>query len=251
MSAAVRWRTRVAATDRQDAGSPPHAIEMTTTLLLASLLIRVLAIGVWMLPGAAQAFDAAQARQVAERMAADPLWTRVYAACPVDLPRKRAPKLPIDDEPSAESCGGAPLGCFEACKAGSGAHCFKLALAYQTDKSMAPRIWQQLFAAACSAGYPAGCTNRAAGIRNGGYEDDPFRRRSRIARQSCQFRSFARACAGEDAWGCAMLGQAHLFGEGTPKNAGRAKRAYARACSLAPDWEPCDFAQDSQKRLDR
>ncbi|MBL8587372.1 MAG: SEL1-like repeat protein [Methylobacteriaceae bacterium] len=224
---------------------------MTTTLLLARLLIAVLTIGVWMLPGAAQAFDAAQARQVAERMTADPAWMRVYAACPVDLPRKRAPKLPIDDDPSAESCGGAPLGCFEACKAGSGAHCFHLARAYQVDKSLAPRIWEQLFAAACGAGYAAGCTNRAAGIRNGGYADDPFRRRSAAARQSCELRSFARACAGEDAWGCAMLGQAYRYGEGAPRSRTKARRAYARACSLAPDSEPCDFAQDSQKRLDR
>lgn len=215
--------------------------------LVALLLALALSLTLATAPAPALALDARQANDVAATIGGAPRWARLHAACPADLPRRRAaPANPSLDE---AACAAVPAGCLAACEAGDGGACFHLARAFQRDKSHPSRVWERLFAAACAGGHAAGCTNRAAGIRNGGYEDDPFRRVASKRRDSCLRRSFARACKGEDAWGCAMLGQSHRLGEGGAKSAAQARRAYDEACGIGPGFTACDFAKDGLRRL--
>ncbi len=191
----------------------------------------------------ALAQDSPQAREVAETVGGGGRWARLHAACPADLPRRRAAS-PANEALDETACAAAPAGCLAACEAGDGRACFKLARVYQEGKTHPSKVWERLFAAACAGGYSAGCANRAAGMRNGGYEDDPFRRVGAKRRDACLRRSFARACSGEDAWGCAMLGQSHERGEGGRASAAQARRFYERTCRLAPDSESCEFANE-------
>lgn len=196
----------------------------------------------------AAALDATQGREVAGKIASGQRWAKLHAACPADLPRRRARRLanPALDE---NACAAAPAGCLAACEAGDGAACFHLGRVFQEDASHPARVWERLFAAACAGGHAGGCTNRAAGIRNGDYDDDLFARRGKSERESCLRRSFERACRGEDAWGCAMLGQSWRVGEGGPSNRGQARRAYDEACRLAPTFAACEFAKDGLSQL--
>jgi TPR repeat protein len=100
-----------------------------------------------------------------------------------------------------------------------------------------------LFASACALGEAAGCTNRAAHLRNDMDEGDPLQRLSADQLASCHHRSFKIACDKNDAWGCAMLGQSHRYGEGVRRNMGAARRSYRKACDLAPDFAACGFAR--------
>lgn len=214
-------------------------------------MLRILAaLFALLLAPAALAQDSPQAREVAETVGGGGRWARLHAACPADLPRRRAAS-PANEALDETACAAAPAGCLAACEAGDGRACFKLARVYQEGKTHPSKVWERLFAAACAGGFAAGCTNRAAGMRNGGYEDDPFRRVGAKRRDACLRRSFARACSGDDVWGCAMLGQSHANGEGGPRSAGEARRAYAKACELAENSEPCSFARDGLSRLKR
>jgi TPR repeat protein len=214
-------------------------------------MLRILAaLFALLLAPAALAQDSPQARDVAETVGGGGRWARLHAACPADLPRRRAVE-PANEALDETACAAAPAGCLAACEAGDGRACFRLARVYQQGKTHPSRVWERLFAAACAGGYAAGCTNRAAGMRNGGYDDDPFKRVGRKSRESCLRRSFARACAGEDAWGCAMLGQSHERGEGGRSSAGEARRAYEKACALAEDSTPCEVAREGLSRLKR
>lgn len=214
---------------------------------LALTLLLCWAAALWPAPAAAQ--ESPQAREVAAKIGGGGRWARLHAACPADLPRRRAasPAAELDEK----ACAAVPAGCLAACEAGDGAACFRLARVYQQAKSHPARVWERLFAAACAGGHAAGCTNRAAGIRNGGYEDDPFRRVGPKRRDACLRRSFARACAGDDAWGCAMLGQSHRLGEGGARSPSQARGFYDKACRLAPDAPACEFARGGLSQLKR
>jgi hypothetical protein len=211
--------------------------------ILAALLALLLA-------PAALAQESPQARDVAQTIGGGARWARLHAACPADLPRRRAAS-PANEALDETACAAVPAGCLAACEAGDGRACFKLARVYQEGKAHPSRVWERLFAAACAGGFAAGCTNRAAGVRNGGYEDDPFRRVGAKRRDACLRRSFARACSGEDVWGCAMLGQSHEQGEGGRRSAAEARRAYEKACDLADDSPACTFARAGLARLKR
>ncbi len=93
----------------------------------------------------------------------------------------------------------------------NGPACFRLAEAYTHHSLDVPDMLdkERFYALACANGYPAGCTNRAAGIRNGRYRGDPFQDAALATKQECEYRSFLIDCDRRGAWGCTMLGQAY------------------------------------------
>ncbi|HEX8665102.1 MAG TPA: SEL1-like repeat protein [Beijerinckiaceae bacterium] len=198
----------------------------------------------------ASEFDPAAARAVAAAVENDPLLAGMLRQCPADLFRREARRGSARERLSDGSCDARLGQCLKACVAGDGNACLNLARSFEEHEEAAPpRIRETLFAAACAAGEGAGCTNRAAGMRNGGYDDDPFRDAPEAEKESCQFRSFAIACRLGDAWGCAMLGQAYKNGEGTPRSVAKARGAYRKSCALSPDFEACTFAKSDLEEL--
>jgi hypothetical protein len=197
-------------------------------------------------------FDAAAAKSVAAMMDRDPILGAVYGQCPADLFRRRTRILARQrsERGPENSCHTRVQQCFEACTAGDGESCFRLARSFQGNpEQVGARHYETLFALACAAGKGYGCTNRAAGIRNGDYADDPFRHRPEAEKESCQFRSFTVACREGDSWGCAMLGRSYHSGEGTRRSLPKARGAYAKTCRLAPDFESCDFARENLQQM--
>jgi hypothetical protein len=179
-----------------------------------------------------------------------------YAICPAERFNSRANailrrisggKIP------EEQCVRSPEGCWTLCKDGRNPHaCFSLARAFQdhlpNDKQ---NYAQTLFSIACATGFSAGCVNRAAGIRNGYYSGDPMRVLESTAQNACLFRSFKIGCDKGDAWGCAMLGQSHHYGEGTPRNLKLARANYRQSCKLAPKFVACGFARSAMSEMKR
>jgi TPR repeat protein len=202
---------------------------------------------------AGRSFDVAAAQRVATAIDSDPALVPVYGQCPADLFRSRtrmSASFIRVARGSDKSCDTRVGHCFSGCMGGDGNSCLRLAYVFQRNKDhVAPRVYEPLFTLACAAGEAAGCTNRAAGIRNGDYADDPFRERPEAERETCQFRSFKLSCREGDSWGCYMLGQSHRYGEGTRRSAAKARGAYRKTCRLAPDFESCEYAREALQEI--
>jgi hypothetical protein len=215
-------------------------------------LIRALALACLIAgPVAAQDLQPALDRMRAA-MAADPILT----VCPADLYQTRemflGRLLPVTHD-THEACRTDPVGCIAACLDDSSAEaCLAFGLMLEIDDTPHILPARHAHALACALGEPAGCTNRAAGIRNVPTAGDALSRQPFDAKAPCLFRSFKVACDGDDSWGCAMLGQAHQYGEGTLVLPKLARAAYTRACDLAaPDFgfPACTFARDAMTGL--
>jgi hypothetical protein len=172
----------------------------------------------------------------------------VYEVCPADIYKSKMTLFSLlrtDEWPDLDACEADLKYCHDACVHGkNGEACFSLARLLQDNGApAADRHYEPLFALACAIGKPAGCTNRGGGIRNGGYENDPSGKWTEEARGLCLRRSFKTACDGDDAWGCAMHGQALFLGEGGPEDWGLAKAAFEKTCTLDPDFDSCGFAK--------
>jgi TPR repeat protein len=195
----------------------------------------------------------AAAKAVLDRMDANAEMSATYGACPADSFRRATAQTAahlLAAKPTLAQCAADPESCHAACLGGQGSACFALARAFQENEQVAPPYAaQKLFSMACSYGYGAGCTNRAANLRNNLSENDPLRALAKRAREACQFRTFRIACQESDAWGCAMLGQSYQYGEGVNRSPPRARGAFDKACRLAPDFEACSFAKDGAARL--
>ncbi|HEX2555539.1 MAG TPA: SEL1-like repeat protein [Microvirga sp.] len=198
-------------------------------------------------------FDAAEARAVAAAINRDRRLTHMLRQCPADVFGKRRPKASATraSAGSQASCEARPGACFRACvQAADGEACFRLAQTFQSHEDVIrPLHAETLFTLACASGEGSGCTNRGAGIRNGDYAGDPFKRKPEHVQESCQYRSFKIACDEDDAWGCAMLGQSYQYGEGTRGNPALARAAYEKSCRLAPDFEACEFIRPRLETL--
>ena len=192
--------------------------------------------------------DQPTADRIARRMDADPTLTALLATCPADAWRRRGDlsrSPPID----AATCAKAPDTCLADCLEFSSGHaCFRLARVMQKSDEAHPLVGETLYQLACATGEAAGCVNRAAGLRNGDYAGDPYPKPPRAA---CQLASFEIGCDADDAWGCAMRGQAHRLGEGTPVDAAAARRDYAKACAKQPTFAACVFAKAGLAEMDR
>ena len=225
---------------------------MPLRLALPALAACTLLSAVAAVPQPARAgFDAAEARSVAAAISKDRRLSHMLRQCPADVFGKRQATARLPRAISKASCEDSPGACFRACVQGAdGEACFRLALTFQShDEVVRPLHAETLFALACANGEGSGCTNRGAGIRNGDYAGDPFKRKPEAVQESCQYRSFKIACEQDDAWGCAMLGQSYQYGEGTRGNAALARAAYEKSCRLAPDFEACEFARPRLKDL--
>ena len=224
-------------------------VKLVRFCLAAALLL-------WAAPARAQtpSLNLEEAQRVTALMDKDAPMRCTARVCPADVyatltsPPERVigPRKVADDY-----CAAYPGECYRLCAQGrSPVHCFRLAQTFEANISaIKPRYKLALFTFACATGSNGGCTNRGAGLRNGDYDDDPLRRLSRKAKQSCEFRTFRTACGKDDPWGCAMLGQSHSLGEGTPGSAARARRSYEKSCTLSPDFAACGFAKSDLEAM--
>jgi hypothetical protein len=179
-----------------------------------------------------------------------------YALCPADRFNTRANAILrriSGGKISEEQCARSPGRCWTLCKDGRNPNaCFSLARAFQDHLPGDRQNYAQtLFSVACATGFAAGCVNRAAGIRNGYYSGDPMRALESSAQNTCLFSSFNIGCDKGDAWGCAMLGQSHHYGEGTPRNLRLARANYRQSCKLAPKFVACSFARNAMSEMRR
>lgn len=181
-----------------------------------------------------------------------------YRSCPADIFGKGRPfwrrwwdDLVGDTDLSLELCGEDPARCLWLCLSMKGADaCFTTARVLQDNAEPKDQgDAQALFAQACALGYPAGCTNRGAGVKNGGRKTDPFPDPDEPKTALCLFRSFKTACDQDDAWACTMHGMSYQYGEGVSVDEDRAKAAYAKACAIDPDFVACEMAQDELKAM--
>ena len=176
------------------------------------------------------------------RLRVDDRLTNLHAVCPADVAGARAARKTAVAAAASPDCERNPIACHERCVARDGEACLSLAQTVEAERPrLPPKYWKALYTAACELGQPSGCTNRAAALRN--LDDaDPLDKVAEPA-ATCEFRSFQYACAGNDAWGCTMSGQALLNGEGVAANPGEAHAMFAKACAIDPDFEACEFAK--------
>lgn len=182
-----------------------------------------------------------------------------HRSCPADVFDKARPfwrrwwdTYVGDTDLSLETCGDDPANCAFMCLTLRGADaCFTTARLIQDNAERKDQTHAQtLFAYACALGYPAGCTNRAAGVKNGAYEGDPFPDPENRETATCLFRSFKTACEREDAWGCAMHGMSLQYGEGVSADRDAARKAYDKSCEINPAFDACETARDQVKEMD-
>ena len=177
-----------------------------------------------------------------------------WRRCPADIYRRSPASSKASADIEKAQCLADPSSCHAACFQGHNENaCFALALAVEEQSGdEAPHHYQELlFARACASGSAGGCTNRAAGIRNGLYKDDPFTTKPKPARNACLFRSFQAACLAGDAWGCTMYGQSYENGEGVAASSAKAAEFYRKACKIDPDFAACDYAKSQLEGMGR
>ena len=191
-----------------------------------------------------------------DRVDADPKTDALFQRCPADVFRQEVSfiqRLFPTDSATEALCDANPSVCLGACMdAAGGSACFYTARAFQSRPSLLPQRYSEiLFSRACALGDTAGCTNRAASIRNAPFKGDPFEAATDRVKQSCEFRTFTLSCSPESTWGCAMLGQSYELGEGVGRSAVKAEQFYRKACRLSPDFPSCSFAQRGLERVNR
>lgn len=176
------------------------------------------------------------------RLRVDDRLTHLLAVCPADVAGARAARGTAVGTMATVDCQRDPVACHQRCEARDGEACLNLARAIEAEEPrLSPNFWKPLYTAACELGQASGCTNRAAALRN--LEGpDPLDHVAEPAAH-CEFRSFQYACAHDDAWGCTMLGQALLNGEGIAASPGEAHAMFAKACAIDLDFEACEFAR--------
>lgn len=200
----------------------------------------------------------AAAAQAAELPDSDAL----LAACPADIyASRRNPLRDLLQDQQLQDwsyCRDNAAACAKACSTDLDSWaCLALAIAMEiADKPAFELPARRYHAFACALGQAGGCTNRGGGMRNAPIPGDPWWPEAAITptgvtKESCLYHSFRAACTGGDSWGCAMLGQALEFGEGTAPDATSAQLHYTEACALAGDeaFAACVFARKGLDRL--
>lgn len=202
-------------------------------------------------------FNKAEAAEVSQRLHVDHRTARVVASCPADMFGRERPfwrGLATPQRPSERTCALHPADCYGLCvRWANGPACFDLAQAYEHHSLDVADAFdgQRFHALACAMGYSAGCTNRAAGIRNGRYDDDTFHNDPTVDKSTCEYRSFVLDCDRRGAWGCAMLGQSYRTGEGVAAHPQRARAAFEMSCAINPTFAACAFAKQQIEIMDR
>ena len=201
------------------------------------------------------AFSKDDAERIVGLIDADERFQAIFNVCPAQHFRSHQSwksRLGLVDNISAKECIQNAERCFDLCQSGHGRACFRVARGLEEledidEGSISSLYKQKAFGFACAAGDHAGCTNRGAGLRNGRYEGDPMLSWDERVIAECHYDLFHLGCK-DDAWGCAMLGQAYQYGQGVEKSIPKAVASYSRVCKLSDQDHPsCRFAR---RRLD-
>jgi hypothetical protein len=203
--------------------------------------------------GMTQSLSTQGIEAVTLEMRRDPSVMRNYSVCPANVFGRVRGGAPVEGLTEAV-CTSEPSRCWTLCTEGrNGTACFRLARVFQEHGPKNDPRSQILFAMACARGMASGCTNRAAGVRNAEYDDDPLRKLGKAKREACTARSFYIACERKDSWGCFMYGQAAQNGEGIPRDVALARRSYAKACAATGgrDFAGCTRANEALQDLKR
>jgi TPR repeat protein len=124
----------------------------------------------------------------------------------------------VEDEPLPCVEGASPA-CVALCRSGRSQAC--LAAAYTVEHDSAERA-RPLFALACQAGSPAGCTNFAAGLSSLERDDA----------DGCARSLFERTCEAGEEYACGMLGGMLARGEGGLEDDVRARAVLEADCAI-------------------
>lgn len=205
-------------------------------------------------PPASAERDPAELARIAERLLAVPGADGLMTACPADIQgtwRSRPGLFPRRARAvTVEACAADLRRCGESCLEGSGEACTWTAFILEAQDEALTEAARHSYAMGCALGDPSGCTNRGANIRNAPQPYDPLSLLPVSRNAACLYTTFSAACAGDDAWGCAMSGQTYALGEGVAQDRETAARLYRLACTVSgerPDDEaamaPCRFAR--------
>ena len=200
-------------------------------------------------------------RKTSEAVNEDPRFDKYYRQCPAPHFGAEKSRMTMffrwlfEDGESLDTftCSMLSEVCLESCQGGDADACFHLGLALQEkEDAVGKAAINRAFSLGCAAGSAPSCTNRGASMRNALKEDDPLAKLSEPIRNQCQFELFKIACGDKDPWGCAMLGQAYLLGEGVAADKEVARDRLKQSCEIT-DSDPCRYAKDllSEYQLDQ
>jgi hypothetical protein len=145
--------------------------------------------------------------------------------------------------PEGRFCDSSDLaGCFARCMAGQGASCYWLGQDLQAAKADDAAA-EVLFQRSCKLGVASGCTNRAAGSLVSGSADPTVK--------SCLIRTFERACALEDPWGCTMFAFELTKNSDSDQDRARALMALEKSCRYGIDDPACSGSRQLKEQLGR
>ena len=152
-------------------------------------------------------------------------------ACPMDgsmsplsIDSSRDPSCK-DDPTSAEACRA-------HCLRGHPESCWTIARALEHSELYAES--DELYLRACHYGLGSGCTNWAAGRLTDERRREPDYDLENDPTLVCLARVFEHACTMADDWGCAMLEQMRMAGEGMKLDMATARAALEARCEEEP-----------------
>ncbi len=147
-------------------------------------------------------------------------------------------------------CSLSPELCLSICLDGDANVCLSLAQALEgagTHEEIGTTPGRKTYALACATGSASGCTNRGGGLLNYPSEADPLSQNLKSNGYACTFELFKTGCEHNDAWGCAMLGEAYGRGQGAEKNLSVSKQKLTKACVLDAEDEACSYAKQLEE----
>lgn len=216
-----------------------------------------------LLPASAQQVSPSDLNRAADQVADVDGINRLMRTCPADTKDTRISGwrtlFNLNGDWSLSSCEADIQTCTDACtSAHNGNACRALARVFEsTDIDTYDLARRQSYTLACTLGNASGCTNRGANLRNAISDIDPYSQTAPQTLEACHTRLFAAACADGDAWGCAMEGQAHRLGEGSPIDLETARKRFNKTCAISDGEEgsqtgsaPCRFATRHLEQMD-
>ncbi len=157
--------------------------------------------------------------------------------CPADV----IPAQEVEVQPMQPACEQRLAGCAEQCEAKDGSACYALALAFQESGQEEDTV-NVLFHQACALGVTSACTNLGAGMLKAGKPE------GKVA--LCAVRTFEKACARNDPWGCVMYARERITGEHLEADAEKARDALAKACRYGAEDPACQASKQLKAKLD-
>jgi|GEM_PF-6332489 len=190
--------------------------------------------------------DAARARETVQTRAS----ATEREGCPAEVIPERASELELFR--LAEYCDKRLAWCAEQCFVSDGAACYSLARYFQRDMRSAA-LRDPLLYRACAQGLMWSCTRRAYEMsvslqRAGDAVNFEFSGDAKV--NACAARTYEKACALGDAWGCALHANNLFHGLEVKRDWKKAREAAERACSFKSGIEACETAKGLLAKLD-